>query len=115
MNERPPITEFQFYILAVLAQSGDDGLHGYGILQAIESITQSLRKYALPSLYEALRALEARGLIKLDRQEPESGRLRKYFKITGEGERAARDYQAEMERIQKSVRRNAPVLKPANG
>ena len=113
-REQKPLTEFQFYVLVGLAQSADGGLHGYGIVQAIEQITNGLRKYALPSLYETLRTLATRGLIELDRTEEESGRLRKYFRITGPGVRSMKDYYIESEKIQRSVRKQS-ALKPANG
>src|SRR5262249_31245948 len=102
--------------LVALAQAGKKcGLHGYGILRAIEEVTKGLRKYALPSLYEALRTLREQGLIELYREVPESGRLRKYFRITGTGERSMKDYLQEMERIQQSVRGSLPALKPVRG
>lgn len=97
------ITEFQFHILVSLAKSGASGLHGYGILQSIMETTKGLRKYALPSLYEALNTLLTRGLVAIDRQEPEAGRLRKYFRLTSVGRRSMRQYYDETEVIRKSI------------
>jgi DNA-binding PadR family transcriptional regulator len=113
-QEPPALTEFTYYILISLAQEGEDGLHGYGILQSIKEITKGLRTYALPSLYEALGTLRDNGLIELARQEPENGRLRKYFRITGAGEGSMRRYHDESEKIRQSVRRSVPELKVAH-
>ncbi len=113
-SELPPLTEFNYYILVSLTRAGDRGLHGYGILQEITDLTEGLRRYALPSLYEALSALRAQGLIDLDREEPESGRLRKYFRITGLGERAMHRYFKEWERIRQKVQKVVPDLRATN-
>jgi DNA-binding PadR family transcriptional regulator len=110
-SEPITLTEFMYYILIALAQAGEDGIHGYGILQSIQQITKGLRNYALPSLYEALGTLRDKGLIELARQEPENGRLRKYFRITGAGEQSMRRYHDESEKIRQSVRRSVPELK----
>ena len=114
LNKPIALTEFNYYILVALMQAGDDGLHGYGVLQSIKDVTKGLRNYALPSLYEALRAMRDYGMVELAREESENGRLRKYFRITGVGQKALHRYYDESEKIRRSVRRLVPHLKSAD-
>ena len=59
--------------------------HGYGIIQDIAELTAGRVKLRAGSLYGSLDRLVDEGLVEPDREEIENGRLRRYYRITGEG------------------------------
>jgi Transcriptional regulator PadR-like family len=75
-----------FLILTALTGSGP--LHGYGIVQQV-SARSGGRVTLLPgTLYTALDRLVAQGLVEHDRDEAVDGRLRRYYRLTGDGRTA---------------------------
>lgn len=79
------MTEQEFYVLLVLAEGP---LHGYGIVQKAKKLSEQRVRLKVGSLYGLLDRLVAEGLLKLDRQEIHSGRARRYYRLTDEGEAA---------------------------
>ena len=74
-----PLTQATYYILLSLTQP----LHGYGIMQRVESMSEGEVKLGPGTLYGALSKLEKQGLI---RKEGESGdNRRKQYILTNEG------------------------------
>ena len=86
-----------FLILAALAEQP---LHGYGVIQAVVSLSDGDVKLRPGTLYGALDRLAEQGLVEVDREEAVEGRLRRYYRLTDSGAGAL---SAEIER----VRRNA--------
>ncbi len=74
-----PLTQATYYILLSLTQP----LHGYGIMQRVESMSEGEVKLGPGTLYGALSKLEKQGLIK---KEGETGdnRIKQYI-LTNEG------------------------------
>lgn len=71
-----------FLILTALV---DQPRHGYGIIQEVAMLSTD-RVVLLPgTLYTALDRLAAQGLVQRDREEVTDGRLRRYYRLTGEG------------------------------
>lgn len=73
-------------LLALLAEHRDYGL---GLIQRIAAA--GLGDVAGGTLYPALLRLETAGLVRTEREQSRSGPPRKYFELTAEGERAARE------------------------
>ncbi|MEC1345699.1 helix-turn-helix transcriptional regulator [Bacillus haynesii] len=74
-----PLTQATYYILLSLTQQ----LHGYGIMQRVESMSEGEVKLGPGTLYGALSKLEKQGLI---RKEGETGdNRRKQYILTNEG------------------------------
>ncbi|PAV36779.1 PadR family transcriptional regulator [Bacillus licheniformis] len=74
-----PLTQATYYILLSLTQP----LHGYGIMQRVESMSEGEVKLGPGTLYGALSKLEKQGLIK---KEGETGDNRKkQYILTNEG------------------------------
>jgi DNA-binding PadR family transcriptional regulator len=71
-----------FMILVVLSR---EVTHGYGVLRAVESLSNGEVKLGAGTLYTALDRLTEQGLIEPDREEVEQGRLRRYYRITRRG------------------------------
>jgi DNA-binding PadR family transcriptional regulator len=79
------LREPTFLILTSLA-SGPR--HGYGIIQDIAELSDGRMKLRAGTLYGSLDRLVDEGLVVPDREEIENGRLRRYYRITGEGRSA---------------------------
>lgn len=76
------LREPTFLILTSLASQPR---HGYGIIQDIDELTAGRVKLRAGSLYGSLDRLVDEGLVAPDREEIQHGRLRRYYRITGEG------------------------------
>lgn len=72
-----PLTESTYYILVALV----DPLHGYGVMQKVEALSQGTVKIGPGTLYGAFQALEKEGLIvKVGEEE-----RRKSYALTDKG------------------------------
>jgi PadR family transcriptional regulator, regulatory protein PadR len=80
-----PMTGQAFFVLTALA-SGPR--HGYGIVSEVADLSQGRVKLKIGSLYGVLDRLSAAGLIEPDREEAHDGRLRRYFRLTRDGQRS---------------------------
>ncbi|MEU3845302.1 PadR family transcriptional regulator [Streptomyces sp. NPDC028635] len=87
------MTQAAFLVLTALA---DQPRHGYGILREIEELSDGDVQLRVGTLYGVLDRLTADGLIVLDREEVQQGRLRRYYRLTDDGLRAL---DAEAERM----------------
>jgi PadR family transcriptional regulator, regulatory protein PadR len=84
-------TEQVFLILTALV---DQPRHGYGIVQEVGRLSQGRMELKVGTLYGALDRLTSEGLVAPDRDEVESGRLRRYYRLTEHGaEQLAADAQ----------------------
>jgi|SRR5262245_166349 len=92
------LREPTFLILTSLA-SGPR--HGYGIIQDIAELSDGRVRLKAGTLYGSLDRLVEEGLVAPDREEVENGRLRRYYRITGEGRSALA---AEAERMVANAR-----------
>ena len=75
-------TEQVFLILTALAERP---LHGYGIVQDVLALSEGRTRLKVGTLYGALDRLTAEGLLEQDHDEVESGRLRRYYRLTRDG------------------------------
>ena len=72
-----PLTESTYYILVALVEP----LHGYGVMQKVEALSQETVKIGPGTLYGAFQTLEKEGLIvKVGEEE-----RRKSYTLTGKG------------------------------
>ena len=102
-----PLTPAEFHILMVLA---DNDLHGYGIMQEIESHTDGAITLGPGTLYTTIKRLLERGWIEEVSAPPHADDpRRKYYRLTPFGGRVVR---AEAERLAQVVRtaRNLGLL-----
>lgn len=102
-------TEPVFLILTALIE---EPRHGYGIVQEVRRITDGRVDLRIGTLYGALTRLAGDGLVEPHRDEVESGRLRRYYRLTdagaavvaAEASRMAADAGAAMTRLRNSAR-----------
>jgi DNA-binding PadR family transcriptional regulator len=86
-------TEQVFLILTALV---DQPRHGYGIVQEVGRLSQGRMELKVGTLYGALDRLTGEGLVTPDHDEVESGRLRRYYRLTDLG---ARELAADAQRL----------------
>jgi DNA-binding PadR family transcriptional regulator len=72
-----PLTEATYYIMLTLIEP----LHGYGVMQKVEQISNGTVKVGPGTLYGAFASLEKEGLIKMVKEEDR----RKCYKLTYAG------------------------------
>ncbi|MER7500248.1 helix-turn-helix transcriptional regulator [Nonomuraea pusilla] len=87
-----------FLILTALAAGPQ---HGYGVITDVERISDGQVRLRAGTLYAALDRLQGEGLIAEDREEIVDGRVRRYYRLTGDG--AAR-LAAEAERMSRHAK-----------
>ncbi|UQA91978.1 PadR family transcriptional regulator [Streptomyces halobius] len=93
-----PLTEAVFFVLLALL---DEPRHGYGIKQEAAALSDQRVDLRVGTLYGVLDRLTAEGLVEHDRNEVHQGRLRRYYRLTGDGTRAL---EAEKARMAANVR-----------
>jgi len=94
--------------LLVLKTLATGPMHGYGIAQHIERISDELLRVEEGSLYPALHRIEQAGWIRADWKPSETGRQAKFYRLTSAG---LKQLQAEEERWQKLTRGVSKVLR----
>lgn len=79
-----PLQEPTFLILTALAGAP---MHGYGVIQEVAALSEGRVKLRPGTLYGALDRLNEQGLVEVQHEEVVEGRLRRYYELTGDGER----------------------------
>lgn len=79
------MTEPAFFILTALV---DGPRHGYGIVGAVDELSEGRVRLKVGTLYGVLDRLVGEALVELDREEAERGRLRRYYRLTDSGRRS---------------------------
>jgi PadR family transcriptional regulator PadR len=82
MADTPPLREPTFFVLTALLPAP---LHGYGIIKAVEEMSDGRVRLRAGTLYAALERLENEGCVVLDREESEGGPPRRYYRLTPAG------------------------------
>lgn len=89
-------------VLKTLAQSG--ALHGYGIVQHIQSVSNDLLRVEEGSLYPALHRMEQSAWIAAEWMLTETNRRAKYYKLTAQGRRQLQQAEESFEQLVRGVR-----------
>jgi len=84
-----------FLILTALAARP---LHGYGVIQAVEELSDGDVRLKVSTLYSALDRLAEQGLTEVDHEEAVDGRLRRYYRLSDGGAAALA---AQVERLRR--------------
>ena len=92
--------------LLILKTLALEPMHGWGISQRIQELSDDALQVGQGSLYPALQRLEERGLVESAWLDPEGGRRAKYYRLTRAGSKAFgdetenwREYVRTVERI----------------
>src|ERR1700750_3182351 len=98
-----------FLILAALAP---EPLHGYGVIRAVEQLSQGDVVLRPGTLYGALDRLSEQGFVEVEREEAVDGRLRRYYRLTESG---TAELTAQMQRLRRNADAAASRLRLAFG
>lgn len=85
-------------------------MHGWGIAQSIQQISEEVLRVEEGSLYPALHRMELDGLIDAEWGQSENKRRAKYYKLTARGRKALDE---ETDRWQQLARAIARVMETA--
>lgn len=94
-----PLTESTYYILLALVEP----MHGYGVMQKVETMSDSSVSIGPGTLYGAFATLEKENLIKMVKEEDR----RKYYAITPKGRQVLA---AQINRLQIMTRNGINIL-----
>ncbi len=86
--------EATYLILTALAGSTQ---HGYGIITDVADISGGRVQLRPGTLYTALDRLRADGLVTVDREEIVENRLRRYYRLTGDGQQRLAEEAARLQ------------------
>jgi PadR family transcriptional regulator PadR len=78
-------------------------VHGYGISQRIQQISQEVLQVQQGSLYPALHRLQKRGWLVAEWGESENGREAKFYKLSPVGRKQLTEEQASWTRLSEAV------------
>src|SRR5450759_5110287 len=104
------MTEQAYLVLLSLA---DKPRHGYGIVQAVVTLSDGATRLGAGTLYGLLDRMSAAGLIEASGEEVVDGRLRRYYRLTDAGSAAATAETARLRalvRLARSAQGSFPVL-----
>ena len=106
-----PLPPAVFHLLLALR---DGEQHGYALMQRVEELTDGAVRMGPGTLYGAIKRMLADGLIEESDERPDPAlddQRRRYYRITGAGERVCA---AEMQRME-TLLRNARTSRPNLG
>ena len=87
-------------------------MHGWGIGQRIQQVSNEILQVGQGSLYPALHRLEYKGWIKAEWGPSENNRRAKYYSLTPEGQKQLEAERSQWERMAEAI---ALVLNQAGG
>ncbi len=89
--------------LLILKTLALERMHGWGIAQRIQQVSEEVLQVQQGSLYPALYRLERKGLIQAEWGASENNRRAKYYSLTDAGRKQLEKEQAEWERLSSAV------------
>jgi PadR family transcriptional regulator, regulatory protein PadR len=89
--------------LLILKTLALEPMHGWGVAQRIQQVSQEVLQVQQGSLYPALYRLERKGLIQAEWGASENNRRAKYYSLTKAGREQLEKEQAEWERLSSAV------------
>jgi PadR family transcriptional regulator, regulatory protein PadR len=78
-------------------------VHGYGISQRIQQISDAVLQVQQGSLYPALHRLEKRGWLEADWGESDKGRQAKFYRLSAEGRKQLATEEDTWNRLSRAV------------
>jgi PadR family transcriptional regulator len=110
MEERPDIPPGTLYmlILKTLARMGP--MHGYGIAQDIQQVSEDVLHVEEGSLYPALQRMLIKGWVVAEWKQSDNNRRARFYRLTPEGRKQLVRELREFERVMTAIAR---VIQPA--
>lgn len=107
-----PLTPATLNILLALV---DTDRHGYGIMQEVDRRTSSGIKLGPGTLYTSIKRMISEGLVEESDQRPDpdmDDQRRRYYRLTGFGERILSAEVERLEKVVKEARRSGVPSRP---
>ncbi len=106
-SEIPPGTLYML-ILKTLARLGP--MHGYGIAQHIQQVSDEVLQVEEGSLYPALQRMLIKGWVEAEWAQSENNRRARYYRLTAAGQEQLQQEMSEFQRVMQAINR---VVEPA--
>jgi DNA-binding PadR family transcriptional regulator len=99
-------------VLAILAEGES---YGYAILQRVRTLSGGELEWTDGMLYPVLHRLERSGFVRARWERSDSGRRRKYYRVTAEGRAALADERRQWQAVDRTLRRIWSALSDSAG
>ncbi|WP_454041752.1 PadR family transcriptional regulator [Cellulosimicrobium sp. Marseille-Q8652] len=106
------MTEQSYLVLLALVA---ERRHGYAVIQAVRELSDGRTRLGAGTLYGNLDRLVAAGLVEAVGEEVVDGRLRRYYRATDDGRRAARAETVRLAELTEQARRSLSRLPGVDG
>jgi PadR family transcriptional regulator PadR len=110
MRSRPEIPPGTLYMLILKSLARMGAMHGYGIAQHIQQISDDVLQVEEGSLYPALQRMLLKGWVAAEWKQSENNRRARYYRLTPEGRKQMAREVGEFERVIAAITR---VIEPA--
>ena len=90
--------------LLILKTLSVQSLHGYGIAQHLQRLSEDVLKVEEGSLYPALQRMQLKGWVKSKWKQSPTGRRARYYELTAVGKRQLSAEQEGFERVIAAIR-----------
>ncbi len=105
MKPRPDVLQGTLDLMVLKTLDALGAMHGYGIAQRIQQISQDVLYLNQGTLYPALLRLEQRGWIRSEWGVSENNRKAKYYSLTKAGRKQLREETADWLRMSAIINR----------
>lgn len=100
MNKKPSASSTSMLVLQLISENEQ---YGYQIIKELEARSCHVFSLKEGTLYPILHALEEEGAVEAFERTAESGKMRKYYRITKKGEKLLNEKKNEWNRYRKAV------------
>jgi PadR family transcriptional regulator PadR len=105
MKTRSEVLQGTLDLMVLKTLDAMGAMHGYGIAQRIQQISQDVLVLNQGTLYPALLRLEQRGWIRSEWGASENNRKAKYYSLTKDGRKQLREETADWQRMSTIINR----------
>ena len=110
MGDKTEIPPGTLYMLVLKTLARVREMHGYGIAQHIQQISDDVLRVEEGSLYPALQRMLIKGWVVAEWKQSESNRRARFYQLTAEGRKQLAREVKEFERVMAAIVR---VIRPA--
>ena len=110
MENRSGIPPGTLYMLVLKTLARRGALHGYGIAQHIQQVSEDVLQVEEGSLYPALQRMLVKGWVAAEWKQSENNRRARFYSLTPDGKKQLAREIREFERVMAAIAR---VIQPA--
>src|SRR5712692_8152937 len=105
MESRPEIPPGTLYMLILKTLARRGAVHGYGIAQHIQQISEDVLRVEEGSLYPALQRMLIKGWVVAEWKQSDNNRRARFYRLTPAGRKQLAAEMAEFERVMGAITR----------